>query len=138
MSIRTGLCDYSGLGRGFMPRFRSVRNVPQYAPKKEQGRNEKCKCGSGLKYKNCCGKSEKNAPVLERGQKVSMVLYNGKSNEEATKLHEYLKENKESETLLPLPGSLFKLLVEDIIVTETPGKEFADTTYRIELKGELK
>jgi uncharacterized protein YecA (UPF0149 family) len=32
------------------------RNVPKYARKKEQGRNEKCNCGSGLKYKKCCGK----------------------------------------------------------------------------------
>lgn len=23
---------------------------------KEQGRNEPCNCGSGLKYKKCCGK----------------------------------------------------------------------------------
>ena len=23
-------------------------------PKKQQGRNEKCNCGSGLKYKKCC------------------------------------------------------------------------------------
>ncbi|MDD4839694.1 MAG: preprotein translocase subunit SecA [Clostridia bacterium] len=26
------------------------------APKKEVGRNDPCPCGSGLKYKNCCGK----------------------------------------------------------------------------------
>lgn len=26
----------------------------------EQGRNEKCKCGSGLKYKCCCNLMEKN------------------------------------------------------------------------------
>ena len=23
-------------------------------PNKQQGRNEKCNCGSGLKYKKCC------------------------------------------------------------------------------------
>jgi uncharacterized protein YecA (UPF0149 family) len=38
------------------PKVKSVRNVPEYARKKEQGRNEKCNCGSGLKYKKCCGK----------------------------------------------------------------------------------
>jgi len=32
------------------------RNVPESARKKEQGRNEKCNCGSGLKYKKCCGR----------------------------------------------------------------------------------
>lgn len=40
-----------------MPKYKEVRNVPQYADKKEQGRNEKCNCGSGLKYKKCCGKN---------------------------------------------------------------------------------
>lgn len=38
------------------PLGKPVRNVPKYARKKEQGRNEKCNCGSGLKYKKCCGK----------------------------------------------------------------------------------
>ena len=33
-----------------------VRHVPEFARKKEQPRNELCKCGSGLKYKKCCGK----------------------------------------------------------------------------------
>lgn len=28
-----------------------------------QGRNERCNCGSGLKYKNCCG-SEKSSHFL--------------------------------------------------------------------------
>jgi len=32
------------------------RNRPDLMPKKEQGRNEKCNCGSGSKYKFCCGK----------------------------------------------------------------------------------
>ena len=40
-----------------MPKYKYPRNVPQYADKKEQGRNEKCNCGSGLKYKKCCGKN---------------------------------------------------------------------------------
>jgi len=40
-----------------MPKYKYVRHVPQYARKKEQGRNEKCKCHSGKKkYKHCCGK----------------------------------------------------------------------------------
>jgi predicted aspartyl protease len=30
--------------------------IPHQAPK-EPGRNEKCPCGSGEKYKNCCGKN---------------------------------------------------------------------------------
>jgi hypothetical protein len=32
------------------------RNRPDLMRPKEQGRNERCNCKSGLKYKNCCGK----------------------------------------------------------------------------------
>jgi uncharacterized protein YecA (UPF0149 family) len=32
------------------------RSKPELARKKTQPRNEKCNCGSGKKYKNCCGK----------------------------------------------------------------------------------
>ena len=38
-----------------LPRVKQVRHVPQYDRKKEQPRNEKCNCGSGKKYKKCCG-----------------------------------------------------------------------------------
>jgi hypothetical protein len=33
------------------------RDKPALMPKKEQGRNERCNCGSGKKYKYCCGKA---------------------------------------------------------------------------------
>jgi uncharacterized protein YecA (UPF0149 family) len=39
-----------------MPKMKFDRNVPRFMPKKEQPRNERCKCGSGIKYKKCCGK----------------------------------------------------------------------------------
>jgi len=32
------------------------RNYPELARKKAQGRNERCACSSGKKYKYCCGK----------------------------------------------------------------------------------
>jgi len=37
-------------------KLKPIRDVPEFARKKEQPRNELCKCGSGLKYKKCCGK----------------------------------------------------------------------------------
>jgi len=46
-----------------MPIPKPVRNVPEYARKKDQGRNEKCNCGSGKKYKKCCGSSDYNNMV---------------------------------------------------------------------------
>lgn len=38
-----------------MHKTKFVRNVPNLSRKKDQARNEKCKCGSDKKYKNCCG-----------------------------------------------------------------------------------
>lgn len=35
---------------------KSYRNKPSLMPPNSQGRNEPCLCGSGLKYKKCCGK----------------------------------------------------------------------------------
>ena len=34
----------------------TVKKVPMKADKKKPGRNDPCPCGSGLKYKKCCGK----------------------------------------------------------------------------------
>ena len=34
----------------------TVRKIPMKADKKKPGRNDPCPCGSGLKYKKCCGK----------------------------------------------------------------------------------
>jgi len=45
---------YSDMKRlGFFSK--AYRNVPQYARKTAQGRNELCACGSSKKYKKCCG-----------------------------------------------------------------------------------
>ena len=33
-------------------------NMPKKAAKKEIGRNDSCPCGSGKKYKNCCGQDK--------------------------------------------------------------------------------
>jgi hypothetical protein len=52
-SIMSGPCMNDKI---LFPNIKSVRNVPEYARKNEQGRNDKCNCGSGLKYKKCCGK----------------------------------------------------------------------------------
>lgn len=38
------------------PKNKPIRNVPQFMRKKDQNRNELCNCGSGSKYKKCCGK----------------------------------------------------------------------------------
>jgi uncharacterized protein YecA (UPF0149 family) len=49
-------CNPYTNNKALLPKIKKHRNVPEYARKKEQGRNELCKCGSGLKYKKCCGR----------------------------------------------------------------------------------
>ena len=36
----------------------TVKKQPFRREKKKVGRNDPCPCGSGLKYKKCCGKNE--------------------------------------------------------------------------------
>ena len=37
-------------------RYWNVKLTPFKRDKKKQGRNALCECGSGIKYKKCCGK----------------------------------------------------------------------------------
>jgi TPR repeat protein len=51
----------SGLGKQFKERIEKEASSPKQEPikvTKETGRNEKCHCGSGKKYKKCHGKSK--------------------------------------------------------------------------------
>lgn len=59
MLIELGFSEFYGQflhDDNLFPKVKNVRNVPELARKKEQPRNELCKCGSGLKYKKCCDK----------------------------------------------------------------------------------
>ena len=46
----------SGLGKGSMAAVPERRAVPLLLPAGAVGRNDPCPCGSGLKYKKCCGR----------------------------------------------------------------------------------
>ena len=53
-SLRLIVLDSSkDLGESVNNYIKKVRNT-----EKEIGRNDPCPCGSGKKYKNCCGKNE--------------------------------------------------------------------------------
>tara|TARA_A100001201_G_scaffold143391_1_gene144830 strand:- start:1101 stop:1343 length:243 start_codon:yes stop_codon:yes gene_type:complete len=45
---------YTKIGKDGYQEFLDFLNNG-YRPEKKPGRNEKCPCGSGLKYKKCCG-----------------------------------------------------------------------------------
>ncbi len=49
------VADYLGMS-SFPSSKPKPYKVYELSPKPEQGRNEKCNCGSGLKFKKCCGK----------------------------------------------------------------------------------
>jgi hypothetical protein len=55
----TRVVEYAGYIFKIPSLIRQKQDIPQITSKKV-GRNEKCPCGSGLKYKKCCGKSKKN------------------------------------------------------------------------------
>jgi hypothetical protein len=44
------------LSESINERVKTERNVPRINPNIKQGRNDQCACGSGRKYKRCCGK----------------------------------------------------------------------------------
>jgi len=44
---------------------------------KKQGRNETCQCGSGLKFKKCCGKVENTVITVKDMIKCLYLLLNG-------------------------------------------------------------
>ena len=41
------------------PKPKTEKGTPVVNKEIKVGRNEKCPCGSGKKYKNCCGKDKK-------------------------------------------------------------------------------
>ena len=43
----------------------------------KQGRNEKCQCGSGLKFKKCCGKTAHTVLTVKDMLKCLYLLLNG-------------------------------------------------------------
>lgn len=53
---------YSSLAQMAIPSGKEERIVGYYNPEtdKPQGRNEPCKCGSGLKFKKCHGAPSRN------------------------------------------------------------------------------
>ncbi len=68
------LCQAEGQREGVMVRkcakcgeidFPGYENKPCITAEKEQGRNEPCACGSGKKYKKCCGQEEAKARQLK-------------------------------------------------------------------------
>lgn len=40
-----------------MPNWKKGGKIENEVKDKKIGRNDKCSCGSGKKYKNCCGKN---------------------------------------------------------------------------------
>ena len=56
----------------FMPQGKRERIVGYYNPDmdKPQGRNEACRCGSGLKFKKCHGTPPRNLALPIDGKEV--------------------------------------------------------------------
>jgi uncharacterized protein YecA (UPF0149 family) len=49
------MAAYAHLGRSIDQALRELEDRPRPARRTKVGRNEPCPCGSGRKYKRCCG-----------------------------------------------------------------------------------
>lgn len=114
-----------------------VRDLPEYVNLKEQNRNEKCACGSGLKYKKCCGKPKKmDLTTFYKGRVLDFVLYEGQDKEEMTKIHGLTKACLDNDFPLCLPGVKYDIKVLNTEV-ETLGEGTEYPLYSVSVKGEI-
>ena len=68
------------------------------------GRNDECPCGSGKKYKKCCGNGQSAAPVAEGAQSWAPVdlnellalIHTGRYGDLETKTRELLERQPDS------------------------------------------
>jgi uncharacterized protein YecA (UPF0149 family) len=51
------LRSYAELGRAFQYAYEEINRTPYQREAPKIGRNDPCPCGSGKKYKRCCGAS---------------------------------------------------------------------------------
>jgi hypothetical protein len=118
---------------GSRPKPIRPRNVPEYQDSKDQKRNEKCSCGSGKKYKKCCGAPQHMDLTIGKGCVISFQLYHGPSREEYDKLLKLAESCKDSNFPLCLPKYELKVLE----ITETSYDHEEYPSYTIEVKGEI-
>lgn len=81
------------------------------------GRNDRCPCGSGKKYKQCCLKKEKPRPLGTRRFKATVL-----NNQSAAKP---VQENHDEETVMCQEGdALFNRVYPGVVQpTEEPSAE---------------
>ena len=74
---------------------------------------------------------------LEKGQKISVTLYEGTSEIEANALHDYLYSNYTNHTPVLLNNTNFYIFVEDVVRSYMQDIYNHTVVYKIILKGEL-
>jgi len=75
--------------------------------------------------------------VLAKGQKITVTLYKGNSRVEAQATFKFLKEKCNAKKSIPLGGSNFHIMIEDVVCLSSDCLERMDVLYKINLKGEL-
>lgn len=74
------LNDFLALNQPFLQRFliKSIKEVRTKDGVSKVGRNQPCPCGSGLKFKRCCGKDmyyEYIRHIVTQKEKINLVLF---------------------------------------------------------------
>lgn len=126
---------YNNLMDISMPRYKNTRNAPELMDPRVQSRNEKCKCGSGKKYKKCCGVPKTLDLITGKGCKVFVSLYNGSSKEEYTSRLNLANSCKDNDFPLCLPNCDYEVKILEIYTDVYPHDEFP--YYTIQVKGEI-
>lgn len=75
--------------------------------------------------------------LLQKGQKLSLVIYNGESSEEAKDLYEAVEKARTTKELVPLRHTDFSICIECVQATSQFSFVRDCRIYRIALEGEL-
>lgn len=113
-----------------------IRNASEYIDQKDQPRNTKCDCGSGLKYKKCCGRPKKmDLTTYYRGRILDFVFYEGEDKKEYDSLLNFVHSLKETDMPLCLPGVKFDIKLINIETEELNNAMDDSLFYCIKIKG---
>lgn len=115
----------------------SVRNVKDYLDPKDQPRNAKCDCGSGLKYKKCHGRPQKmDLTTYYKGRILDFQFNETTDKKEHDSLLKFVTELKENGLPLCLPNVKFDIKLLEIH-QEALGEDTEFPSYTILIKGEI-
>lgn len=75
---------------------------------------------------------------LEKGQHITLIVYNGPSKDEAQAMYDYLVKIRYEGILIPIEDTPFSLDIQDFSLVQTYEPTGYKDIYEVEVKGEVK